>query len=396
MMITNVLFVTAASDTLKDLQKLQLDRKETLLFFFAQSNDDALNVICENNITIVVTDLRIRKFNHLEFLSILQDSYPKIFRVCLVSDNEKVKAIRLSKSIHRSVKIPLDHAALLKTMNDLAKLVVYDLNAHLIEKINGLGAIPILPDIYLRLEKELCMSVFSMNRIAEIIQADPWMVARILHIAHSSFYNIPAGVTNLLQALNFLGVNIVKTLVLYVKVFSLRNASPETQSVLKEIKTHSINVAKFSKAMMEKETNDKDMIEQAYISGLLHDVGKIVLLQLNDKQKHSPYFQNIHTSNSHEMEQKLFGVSHINVGSYILRLWAFQDEIIEAVAGHHDSTILNNKALSLKEIVFTANAFSHEFEEMSLSISKSYGSDKFDQWDQLFKDDIRPALNLPI
>ena len=74
-----------------------------------------------------------------------------------------------------------------------------------------------------------------------------------------------------------------------------------------------------------------------------------MLLQLNDKQKHSPYFQNIHTSNFHEMEQNYL-VSHINVGSYILRLWAFQDEIIEAV-NHHDSTILNNKALSLRNCV---------------------------------------------
>jgi len=396
MMLTNVLFVTAALDTIKDLQKLQLDYNESLAFFFAHSQADALKIISENNITIVISDLRIPKFNSQEFLSILQDNFPKIFRVCLASDNEKIKAIRLTKSIHRSVKIPLDHADLLKTINDLAKLMVYDLDAQLVEKINGLGAIPILPDIYLRLEKELCRSTFSMNRIAEIIQADPLMVARILHIAHSSFYNIPSGVTNLLQAINFLGVNIVKTLVLYVKVFSLRDVSPETRSVLKEIKTHSIHVAKFSKAMMEKETNDKKMIELAYISGLIHDVGKIVLLQLNDKQKHSSYAQNIHSSNSHEMEQKLFGVSHISVGSYILRLWGFQDEIIEAVARHHDSTILENKALSLKEIVFIANVFSYEFEEMSLRISKSYGSDKFDQWDQLFKEDIRPGLNLPV
>ena len=302
----------------------------------------------------------------------------------------------MSKSIHRFIKLPLNQVELLKTINDLVKLIGNELDAGLIEKINSFGTIPILPGIYWRLEKEIRRSTFSMNGVAEIIQSDPLMVARLLHIAHSSYYSIPTGVTNLLQALTFLGVDIIKALVLYVKIFSIEDVSPETRSILKEVKLHSLNVAKLSKAMMEKETGDKNMIELAYMAGLLHDIGKIVLLQLNDKQKHSFYSQRIHSFNSDEEEKKLFGVSHVNVGSYILRLWNFQDEIIDAVASHHDSSILDNKALSLKEIIFIANAFSYEVEEMSLNISKSYGSEKFDQWDQLFKDDIRPALDLPI
>lgn len=394
--MTKILFVTTELNTVEKLRELQLSQKESLEFFFVNKSVDALKIISENNIAIIITDFRIPKFNFSEFFEILHSHYPKIFRVSLYSFKENDEVIRLSKSIHRFIKLPLNQVELLKTINDLVKLIENELDAGLIEKINSFGTIPILPGIYWRLEKEIRRSTFSMNGVAEIIQSDPLMVARLLHIAHSSYYSIPTGVNNLLQALTFLGVDIIKALVLYVKIFSIEDVSPKTRSILKEVKMHSLNVAKLSKAMMEKETSDKNMIELAYMAGLLHDIGKIVLLQLNDKQKHSSYSQKIHSFNSDEEEKKLFGVSHVNVGSYILRLWNFQDEIIDAVASHHDSSILDNKALSLKEIIFIANAFSYELEEMSLNISKSYGSEKFDQWDQLFKDDIRPALDLPI
>lgn len=395
-MVTKILVVTKASETVEDLHKLQLEHKESLEFFFSNKSNDALEVISEKNISIIITDLRMPKFNYSDFFTILQTNFPKIFRVSISSINEKDTVVRFSKSIHRSIKLPLNNADFMKTITDLMKLLRTELDAGLIEKINGLGAIPVLPEIYMRLERELNRSTFSMHRVAEIIQADPLMVARILHIAHSSFFNIPSGINNLLQALNFLGVNIVATLVLYVKVFSVRDVSPQAQSMLKAIKTHSINVAKYSKTMMERETKDKNLIELAYITGLLHDVGKVILIQFTDKQKQSAYFQNFNSHNSTEMEEKLFGVSHISIGAYILRLWNFQDEIIEAVASHHDSSVTNNNTLSLKEIVFSSNIYCHEAEKIALNISEPYGSSKFDQWDQLFQDDIRPALNLPI
>lgn len=395
-MIIKILFVTSSSDTMDDLRGLQESQKESLEFFFENNCVDALKSISENNISIVITDFRIPKFNYQDFFNLLQMNYPKIFRLSLASSHEKDNVLRLSKSIHRYVKLPLSECEFLKTINDLIKLLSTEIDAKFVEKINGLGPIPILPEIYLRLEKEISRSTFSMNRIAEIIQSDPLMVARLLHIAHSSFYSIPTGISNLLQALTFLGVDVIKTLVLYVKIFSLKNVSPETQSLLKEIKAHSINVAKLSKAIMQKETDDKKMIELAYISGLLHDIGKIILLQLNDKEKHQSYLTNIRSGESYRIEMDLFGVSHVKIGAYILRLWRLNDTIIEAVASHHDKSLLDGNTLALKEIVYIANAFSHEIDERTSSISESYGTQRFDQWDQLFKEDVRPALNLPL
>jgi putative nucleotidyltransferase with HDIG domain len=392
-MSVKVLFVTGSPETIQEIKKIELTDKE-FEFFFVRNNVEAINIVSKNNIAVVVTDFSTPRLNNSEFLSVLQTNFPKIFRVCLSTPIEKEKAILLAKSVHRFINLPLDHNKLLKTITDLANLLRINLDAKLVSKINGLGAVPILPDIYQKLEREINKPSLSMSRVAEIIQRDPLVAARVLHIAHSSFFNIPSSVTDLLQAINFLGVNIIKTLVLYVKIFSLSNVSEETHQKLKEIKAHSTNVAKLAKAIMENESGDKKQIELAYITGLIHDIGKIILLQLNDKQKHANYFKSIHDFNSPEVELNLFGVSHVDTGVYILKLWGFQDEIIDAVALHHDSTIIKGGNISLKEAVFIANSFSNKFEEMSLNISKSFGLEKFNEWSQLLRTDEGNSLHL--
>lgn len=392
-MSVKILFVTGSPETIQEIEKIELTDKE-FEFFFVQSSVDAISFISENNTAIVVSDLRTPKLNYEDFLNLLQKNFPKIFRVCLSTPKEKEKTILLAKSIHRFINLPLDRNELLKTITDLIKLLSINLDAQLVSKINGLGTVPILPDIYQKLEREISRSTFSMNRVAEIIQRDPLVAARVLHIAHSSFFNIPSSVTDLLQAINFLGVNIIKTLVLYVKIFSLSNVSEETHQKLKEIKAHSINVAKLAKAIMENESGDKKQIELAYITGLIHDIGKIILLQLNDKQKRANYFRSIHDFNSPEVELNLFGVSHVDTGVYILKLWGFQDEIIDAVASHHDSSIIKGGSISLKEAVFIANSFSNKFEEIWLNMSKSFGLEKFNEWSQLLRTDEGNSLHL--
>ncbi|MHB9041127.1 MAG: HDOD domain-containing protein, partial [Melioribacteraceae bacterium] len=162
----------------------------------------------------------------------------------------------------------------------------------------------------------------------------------------------------------------------------------------KDVKAHSTNVAKLAKAIMENESGAKKQIELAYITGLIHDIGKVILLQLNDKQKNANYFRSIHDFNSPEVEMNLFGISHVDTGVYILKLWGFQDEIINAVASHHDPTIIKSGTISLKEAVFIANSFSNKFEEMSLNISNSFGLEKFNEWSQLMKTDERGSLHL--
>jgi len=392
-MSAKILFVTGSQETIQEIKKIELTDQE-FEFFFVRNNVEAINFISKNDIAIVITDFSTPKLNSSEFLSLLQTNFPRIFRVCLSNLKEKERTILLTKSIHRFIKLPLDQKEFINTITDLAKLLSFNLDAKLVTKINGLGAIPVLPDIYQKLEREISRPTFSMNRVAEIIQRDPLVAARVLHIAHSSFFNIPSSVTDLLQAINFLGVNIIKTLVLYVKIFSLSNVSEETQQKLKDIKAHSTNVAKLAKAIMENESGAKKQIELAYITGLIHDIGKVILLQLNDKQKNANYFRSIHDFNSPEIEMNLFGISHVDAGVYILKLWGFQDEIINAVASHHDSSIIKGGAISLKEAVFIANSFSNKFEEMSLNISNSFGLEKFNEWSQLIKTDERDSLHL--
>ena len=382
----SILFISHDSEEIRKKISIIDPEKNGYTFYFAKNGIDAIDLIVEKDISLLVIDLRLLQKDSSDFLTIIQNEFPKIFRIGLTVQELNTKNPTLTKVFHRFLPRPLDINLLMKTISDLLRLNMFGLDASLVGKINGLGLIPVLPDIYVKLTKEINSPVISMNRIADIISVDPLMVARILHIAHSSFFNIPTGVSNLFQAINFLGVNIIKTLVLYVKIFSLSNIAPETEMLLKKVRVHSINVARLSRAIMENEGGSRGQVEDAYIAGLLHDVGKIVLLQLNDVKKSSLYYLEMENVRSTELEKDRFGVTHVNVGAYILRLWDFPDNIIDAIASHHNPVLVYNEIISINEAVFIANIFCNHFDELTDALAKTYGQEKFNRLKGLMAD----------
>ncbi|PKL81651.1 MAG: hypothetical protein CVV24_14175 [Ignavibacteriae bacterium HGW-Ignavibacteriae-3] len=171
-MSANILFITQSKHTIDELQKINQEEGNPYKFFFAQTSHTALNIISDNVITAVAIDLSFAKFDSPGLLSILQYDFPNIFRLCIFSAKERQKFIGLSKYFHKTIKFPLIPKEVLKTISELVNLSNDQLDPVLIAKINELGTIPVLPDIYLRLEKEISSSNLSMNRVAEIIQTD--------------------------------------------------------------------------------------------------------------------------------------------------------------------------------------------------------------------------------
>ncbi len=392
-MKTKILILDKDINEFQNLISDELFPGEKIQFIFSNDSLEAISFMGGNDIDIVISGLHVPKVNGIDFLAFVQNHFPKTFRIALTSSNDKEKCIQLIKVVHRFLKKPLIKEELLKTIKDFSSLRNFNLDAQLISTINGLCTVPTLPDIYVKLDREMNRPSISLNHVAEIISEDPLLVARIFHIAHSSFFNIPSGITDLLQSINFLGVNIIKALVLYVKIFTLKNVSSETEIILKKIRIHSINVAKLTKAIIEKESKDREEIERAYITGLLHDVGKIVLLQLNEKQRSTCYINKIQNFDSPDFERNIFGVSHIEVGTYILGLWKFPTEIIEAIAYHHDTSLIKDNVISLKQSVFIANLFSNKFDDIAIRLAKTYGIEKLNEWNQLMEGDERLDLN---
>ena len=380
-MKSKVLIVSDDEKLLTDVRNVEATLANNFKFDYAVSEDQAKRLLSSDEYAIVCVEYSSNKINGIDFLSFTKEKYPKTFRMLFTEAAKRERAVYSSVDTHRFINKPLKNPELAKAVEHFEDLAKYELDPKVISAILGIGTIPSLPEVYLRLEREINRQEVSISRIADIISNDPLVAAKIMHIVYSSFYNISKSIVNLVHAINFLGLDIIKSLVLYIKVFTVKNQPPEVQQYLKKIRDHSIDVAKVSKALMNLECKDRDLIDSAYIAGLLHDIGKIMLLQCNDKVKRIAFVNdNSQSDEQVGFEQEKFGASHVNVGAYLLSTWNFPSELIDAVANHHKLEVIQNGEFGLNQVVFVANALVAPDELAIEEIKKIYGAEKVNHW----------------
>lgn len=355
--------------------------KSKVEFEFINSEDEAKRLLSTYFYEIVGVEYNSKVANGADFLGFVKEKYPKSFRILFTEPSHRERAVYSIHDAHRFVNKPLQNGELEKALCYFQNLSKYQLDSQIISTILGIGTIPAIPEVYVRLEREINRQEVSISRIADIISNDPMVVAKIMHIVYSSFYNISRSIVNLVHAINFLGLDIIKSLVLYIKVFIIKNQPIEIQNYLKKIRDHSIDVAKVAKAIMNLEVGERELIDSAYIAGLLHDIGKIILVQCTDKVKRMAFVNDqINGSEQVENEIERFGASHVNTGAFLLNTWNFPERIIEAIANHHNPEIIKNGEFGLSQVVYIANAIVNPDEIVIEQIKKVYGADRVNGW----------------
>lgn len=385
-----VLFLSQNQELNKNLIS-ELDKLEKNSFSFCADSEQAVNLLNDGNFTTVVTNFNSEHERELKFLELLKNAYPNIYRGTFAEDFFQQKSLQSLNITHRILRRPVKAFEVELMITQFSKLTKYNLAPTIVSAINGFGTIPVLPDLYTRLQKEIDNPEASIHRIADIISLDPLMTAKILHLVNSSFFMITKGVTNLIQAINFLGVNIVKSLFLYIKIFSADNSDAETKNSLRKLRVHSINVAKITKAIIGLESFEREYIELAFLTGLLHDIGKLVLLQIHGKKNIVSICESETPQQILESEVKHYGASHLDIGAYLLSLWGFDEELIDAVISHHDSTILTNSVMTLKKALFVADSLVCGYNSNLKLISETFGPIRLAGWNELIpsEDDNR-------
>jgi len=160
-----------------------------------------------------------------------------------------------------------------------------------------------------------------------------------LQLVNSAFFGIGREVVDPVQAATLLGLDTLKSLVLSIGVFSQFNevnmsVGPFTHEALYH---HSMKVAQVCKAIAESQNVEKSMVDLCHLSGMLHDIGKLILVhEMPDRYEDFYRLVTEEQVNVGEAELSVFGVDHGKVGAYLLSLWAIPRPVVEAAAFHHD------------------------------------------------------------
>jgi len=198
--------------------------------------------------------------------------------------------------------------------------------------------VPTLPDVVLRLQGLLDDPAVDIERIAEAIAQDPPIAARVLSIANSTLYGQREPVAGIRTAVLVLGTNLIREVVLQAAIIeAYRHLSDETGFDIEELWRHSIQTARIARTVALRVRAELELHpETCYACGLLHDLGKIVLLD----SRGEGYLRFLGAEASgerpaHELESEQFGYNHAQVGGAVATVWELPEDIVAAIEFHH-------------------------------------------------------------
>ena len=197
----------------------------------------------------------------------------------------------------------------------------------------------------------------SAQELADVLIRDPALTAKLLRIVNSPFYGLRREVNSMHQAVVTLGTRQVTAITLSSSVY---NMTDRWHSAVDRIRfwRHSLEVAIASRLLAEK--TGYNHIEEAFIAGLLHDIG-ILILEKSFPQDFARIRKEVLNGESLiDMEEDAWGTNHARVGQFLLDQWNIPEAISSAVGHHHDLYVegATDADIRLPQVVCLANLLS--------------------------------------
>jgi HD-like signal output (HDOD) protein len=191
--------------------------------------------------------------------------------------------------------------------------------------------LPSLPVVIQKLHSLLDDRHAGIPEIASVVESDQAFAARVLRLVNSPFYGFGRRVASMEEAITILGFNALHQLLLTTSVVSSFDIPSHVLDV-KGFWRHSFGVGVVAKQLLYK--TDKDTQNEAFMCGILHDIGRLVYVKRDPRLFVWFYFERAMVSGLEE-EKEHFGINHQDVGETVAKLWNFPESISTVIATHH-------------------------------------------------------------
>lgn len=198
----------------------------------------------------------------------------------------------------------------------------------------------------------------SVVAVAERIERDQALTARTLRAANTAFYGAPGRVATIRTAIGVLGLRTVAALLTTASVsaqFSDSGRCPDFR--FNEFWRHALTAALIARGLAQRAGLDGEV---AFTSGLLHDIGALVLAtQFPDETGIALRFAREHDLSTLQVERAVLGVDHCAAGETLARHWRFPETVVQVLAAHHEPASHADEKPTLAEVVNVAEALAH-------------------------------------
>lgn len=357
----SILFVDDEPNILRGLKRMLRPYVKEWDMSFVESGKDALTMLQQAHYDVVVSDMRMPGMDGAELLGHVRELYPATIRIALSGYSESEMILESVKATHLFLSKPADQETIKRTIDKAVSLKSLLHNEKIDKLVSQIKTPPSLPSVYEEITAELASPDCSITGIGEIIGRDIAMSAKVLQLVNSAFFGLARQVDSPVEAANYLGLDTVRSLTLSIKVFESFQSEGTDDKQIDSLWTHSQYAASCARAIAKHLALPQAIADTAYTGGLLHDIGRLVLLNyFPDDYEKVTQSMDIYDMDARSCEQQVFGVSHELVGSYLLSLWGLPNKVIECVAYHHDPSNLDFSSIGPSEIVFVAQCIAND------------------------------------
>lgn len=350
-----ILFVDDEANVLDGLRRILRDMRGQWEMEFAASGQQAIEILGSRAFDVVVTDIRMPGMDGRQLLEKVKQSYPQMVRIILSGHSEKDLIFSSVGLAHQFLSKPCDIETLRATVARACAMRELLEDEYLLEVVSSIDVLPSLPSVYKDVIEEVNSEDGSLEKIGEIISKDAGMSAKLLQLVSSAFFGLPERSKSIARAVNLLGIEIIKTLILSVSIFSQYESSGLAS--ISTLWDHSLETGMIAKNIATNQKLDKD---EAFLAGLLHDVGKLILLdKLPQKCEEAANLSKTGACSIWEAEQTVLKTTHAHIGAYLMGIWGLSGTLVEAIALHHCPGKCSNSTFGTLTAVHLADWAEH-------------------------------------
>jgi HD-like signal output (HDOD) protein len=359
-MSKHILFVDSEKYYLNAIRRsFRIDKDEWTLSL-AKDAVAALRIILDKHVDILVTETTLPGMDGIELLELVRLRFPYITRIILSGHVDRDVVLKSIGIAHQYLAKPCDDAELKATINRAYLMRRFLPDEDLKSVVSRIGALPSLPRLYVEVNNELNSKDPSIAKVADIVSKDVSVAAKLLQLVNSPFFGIPNTITQPQKAVSLLGLDLVQAVVLASGVFAAFKEVVNAGFSVNDLWNHSYQTGAMAKVIAQLEHAAAPLPECAYMAGLLHDIGSVLLAaQLPEAYVAAVKLAAANNISIYLAEKEILGISHAELGAYLLGLWGLSDSIIIATAYHHKPSNANIAKITALTFVHIANELAH-------------------------------------
>ncbi|MCL2191874.1 MAG: HDOD domain-containing protein [Treponema sp.] len=252
---------------------------------------------------------------------------------------------------------------------------------------NSVNSLPQFPEHIMEIRKLLDDKNIEMSELARRLSKDPALVAGLLRIVNSAHYTLGKRVNNILDAVNIVGIKGIGNLLYSYETQRILGNDTEEKKLLWD---HCYKTAFYAYSLAKNFKLGRDIVDDAYVSGILHDIGKIILSNIHpkllEKIQNFCIARDIPPSTFEDISS---GLNHAEIGALVAEKWNFHENMIMAIRFHHNPLMAPKDHKKMVQVVYLANLLCEyekgevTFEQFEIDVLNSFSIHSKEQLDEL-------------